>query len=187
MISPRDIDTNVEVVESRAVESSTWLERGRKPAQTRYAISFVRAQTETRQLISRLLDKISGWFFHGRIPYRFAVLHFKFRRNRTRIVKVRTIFWKTLLDVRSQEKYLIFLDNHRYLTYSSRLFNRSCVSPISDWEEWNIKKGWKGGRKKVDGRFEETRDKFWNSRMKTKDESRLIIRTIKLDSMLVYI
>lgn len=48
MISPRDIDTNVEVVESRAVESSTWLERGRKPAQTRYAISFVRAQTETR-------------------------------------------------------------------------------------------------------------------------------------------
>lgn len=60
MISPRDIDTNVEVVESRAVESSTWLERGRKPAQTRYAISYVRAQTETRQLISRLLDKISG-------------------------------------------------------------------------------------------------------------------------------
>lgn len=41
----------------------------------------------------------------------------------------------------------------------------------------------------MDGRFEETRDvdKFWNSRMKTKDESRLIIRTIKLDSMLVYI
>lgn len=60
MISPRDIDTDVEVVESRAVESSTWLERGRKPAQTRYAISFVRAQTETRQLISQLLDKISG-------------------------------------------------------------------------------------------------------------------------------
>lgn len=41
-----------------------------------------------------------------------------------------------------------------------------------------LKKGGKGGRKKVDGRFEETRDvdKFWNSRMKTKDESRLIIR-----------
>lgn len=39
----------------------------------------------------------------------------------------------------------------------------------------------------MDGRFEETRDKFWNSRMKTKDEPRLIIRTIKLDSMLVYI
>ena len=52
-----------------------------------------------------------------------------------------------------------------------------------------LKKGGKGERKKVDGRFEETRDvdKFWNSRMKTKDESRLIIRTIKLDSMLVYI
>lgn len=33
MISPRDIDTTVEVVGSRAVESSTWLERGRLHAQ----------------------------------------------------------------------------------------------------------------------------------------------------------
>lgn len=46
MISSRDIDTDVEVVGSRAVESSTWLERGRKPAQTRYVISYVRAHAE---------------------------------------------------------------------------------------------------------------------------------------------
>jgi len=81
MISPHDIDTEAEVVGSRAWKVPLTRERQATCAAW-CAISTPRAQTKNRQFISRLPDAIATSFLLHTILHHFAALPFKFYPDR---------------------------------------------------------------------------------------------------------